>query len=210
MPTKIPNNKNLKDFIELVKSELKKYQGKLLLIPSGKIKSLEDGEFSEAEMIIKCFVDLSSNYWVGVLAHEYCHFLQCTSNSKVWNDFQDSVFSIKKYESIFNKKSSINKSKRKKVAKSIIKLELDCDKKAIKIIKKYSLPVDLKEYIVKANVILYKYLYWAEHGVWPDFKDKQTNKHPNYKLFKSKKLLHEEKYRFLKDIPAEILCYFEK
>jgi hypothetical protein len=88
-------------------------------------------------------------------------------------------------------------------------MELDCDKQAIKLINKYNLPVDKKEYIAKANVILYKYLYWAEYGIWPDFLDKKTGKTASYKNIGSTRLLSQDKYKNIKNIPLKLMNCFE-
>jgi hypothetical protein len=208
MKKEFSKNKNVKNFVNLVKQELKEKKGKLLLIPSGKTKSFEDGQFSEIDMEIKCFVDLSSNYWIGVLAHEYCHFVQCSKNLDIWNDFQEKMASIKNNDDIFRGKSKIRKAKRKTIAASIIKLELDCDKKAVRLIKKYMLPVDLKEYISKANIILYKYVFWGEYGFWPSLKDKKTGNIIEWQIFKLSRFGNIQKYQKIEDIPKKLFYMF--
>lgn len=201
----------IESFIQKIKSHLSEYDGKLILKARVSQCSKFDGEFLESDMIIKCFVDFSSTYWIGVLAHEYSHFLQCINHNKLWLSFQDSVFdNIDDLENIFIKKTNkINKTLRKKISRSIINMELDCDKQAIKLINKYKLPVDKKEYITKANVILYKYLYWGEYGIWPDFIDKKTGKTPSYKNIKASKLMKQDKYKSIKNIPIKIYNIFK-
>ena len=201
----------IENFIQKIKSDLSEHGGKLILKTRLSQSSKFDGEFLESDMTIKCFIDFSSTYWIGVLAHEYSHFLQCINSNKLWLNFQDSVFeSIEDIEDIFHKKNKkINKNLRKKISRSIINMELDCDKQAIKLINKYKLPVDKKEYIAKANVILYKYLYWEEYGVWPDFLDKKTGKTASYKNIGSTRLLSQDKYKNIKNIPLKLMSYFE-
>ena len=201
----------IENFIQKIKSHLSEHNGKLILKPRISQSSKFDGEFLESDMIIKCFIDFSSTYWIGVLAHEYSHFLQCVNHNKLWLSFQDSVFdNIDDLENIFTKKTNkINKTLRKKISRSIINMELDCDKQAIKLINKYKLPVDKKEYIVKANVILYKYLYWGEYGIWPDFLDKKTGKTASYKNTGATRLLPQDKYKNIKNIPLKLINCFE-
>ena len=200
----------IENFIQKIKSHLSEHNGKLILKPRISQSSKFDGEFLESDMIIKCFIDFSSTYWIGVLAHEYSHFLQCVNHNKLWLSFQDSVFdNIDDLENIFTKKTNkINKTLRKKISRSIINMELDCDKQAIKLINKYKLPVDKKEYIAKANVILYKYLYWGEYGIWPDFLDKRTGKTASYKDIGATRLLSQDKYKNIKNIPIKVMSFF--
>lgn len=198
-------------FINKIKSDLAKYNGKLLLKEKVCKNNKFDGEFLESDMVIKCSVDLSSTYWIGVLAHEYCHFLQCINNNKFWLNFQNSVFeNPEDLENIFQKKIYItSKRLRKKISRHIINMELDCDKQAIKLINKYKLPVNKKEYIAKANVILYKYLFWGEYGIWPDFIDKKTGKTASYKNPGISRLLAQDKYKNVTKIPKKIFNIFK-
>jgi hypothetical protein len=86
---------------------------------------------------------------------------------------------------------------------------LDCDKSAIKLINKYKLPVDKKEYSSKANIILYKYLYWGEYGTWPDLVDKKNGKCTDWKSLKVSKLMNQEFYSGIKNIPKNLFCIFK-
>ena len=210
--SQISKKYKIENFIKKIKSDLTSYNGKLILKQKISKNNKFDGEFLESDMIIKCFVDISSTYWIGVLAHEYSHFLQCINNNRLWLKFQDSVFeNVDDLESIFYKKNNVMKKRlRKKISRHIINMELDCDKQAIKLINKYKLPVNKKEYIAKANVILYKYLYWGEFGVLPDFIDKKTGKTPSYKNIKFTRLLSEDKYKDIKNIPKSLLDIFKE
>jgi hypothetical protein len=200
------------DFIQKIKSDLSDYGGKLILKTKASKFNSFDGEFSESEMIIKCFIDHSSTYWIGVLAHEYAHFLQCINENKLWVNFQNAVFeNVNDLETAFHKNGKkISKKLRKKIASCVIKMELDCDKTTIKLINKYKLPVDKKEYCSKANIILYKYLYWGEYGVWPELILNKDDKNENYfKSLRVSKLMSQEKYKSVDDIPIRLLGIFK-
>jgi hypothetical protein len=199
------------NFIDQIKADLANHNGKLILKQRIYKNSKFDGEFLESDMIIKCFVDSSSNYWIGVLAHEYAHFLQCINGNKLWNNFQNSIFeNIEDLEIAFHKDGKkISKKLRKKIASCVIKMELDCDKSAIRLINKYKLPVDKKEYCSKANIILYKYLYWGEYGIWPELALNKDDKNENYfKSLRISKLMSQEKYKSIDNIPMKLLSYF--
>jgi hypothetical protein len=210
---KIIKGSGAEHFIEMVKNELKKHDGKIIFKNTDIAHRDIDGEFSEFDMIIKCYIDPCSNYWIGVLAHEYSHFLQCIKQSDYWINFQKDVLEIDNFDDIFkNKKlkNKITKQKRLKIIDSIIKMELDCDKSAIKLINKYKLPVDKKEYKSKANIVLYKYLYWAEYAHWPDITCKKTNKTTHWSEFKISKLLDEKHYASVDQIPRKLFYIFQQ
>ena len=202
----------IENFIKIVKRDLSKYKGKLILKKPDLNNNRFDGEFSESEMTIQCFVDPSSSYWIGVLAHEYAHFLQCINGNKLWENFQNEAFdNINDLQSAFhNKKKKIRKNLRRKIVKHIVRMELDCDKKAINIINKYKLPVDKNEYRSKANIVLYKYLFWEEYGIWPSLNNPKTSRVHNLRELKVSKLLDEEKYKSANDIPRKIFYIFKE
>jgi hypothetical protein len=89
-------------------------------------------------------------------------------------------------------------------------MELNCDKSAIRLINKYKLPVDKKEYCSKANIILYKYLYWGEYGIWPEFTNKKTTKSLGWEDFQTSRLLDQNKYININNIPLKLLNMFNK
>lgn len=209
---KILKNSGAEEFVRMIKDHLKKYNGKIVFKNPILNRAEIDGEFSEFSMTIMCSIDSSSNYWIGVLAHEYSHFLQCVNESKYWINFQNKVSEIDNLNYIFNNKKNIKISKRerKKIIHHIINVELDCDKRAIKLINKWKLNVNKNEYRTKANIILYKYLYWAEYGIWPRIISKKTNKQTDWYELKLNKLRDESKYKSVDDIPRKLFYLFKE
>jgi len=198
-------------FINSIRSNMRKYNGKIILKDASLSHGEIDGEFCEFDMTIKCFLDTSSNYWMGVLAHEYCHFLQCINASKYWTDFQKSVIKIEDLNNLFKngkRNQNLTKQNRLKLVPYIIKMELDCDKSAICLINKYKLPVNKKEYSSKANIILYKYLYWAEYGIWPSINDKKTGKVTDWKNLQISRLMSDKNYLNVNNIPKRLFDIF--
>jgi hypothetical protein len=202
----------IENFIEKIKSHLNEFNGRLIFRYGSKKTRKFDGEFLESDMIIRCYVDDLSSYWIGVLAHEYAHFLQCINENKLWLNFQNSIFdNIEDLELAFHKDGKkLDKKLRKKIASSVIKMELDCDKSAIKLINKYKLPVNKKEYRSKANIVLYKYLFWAEYGVWPSITNKKNGKIASWNSLNVSKLFSEEKYQNYKNIPSKLISLFNQ
>lgn len=200
----------IEEFIKKIKLDLSKHHGKLILKPVRINNDCFDGEFSESQMTIKCLVDPASTYWIGVLAHEYAHFLQCTENHPSWENFQKDIIDIDDVEQILQNNNKISKRIRKKICPSIVKMELECDKMAINLIDKYKLPVEKKEYCAKANVVLYKYLFWQEYGIWPNLNSyEKHNAETDFKNLCASRLFHEDKYKSIDDIPKKIFYLFK-
>jgi len=148
----------------IIKKDLNAYDGKILLYKgeycggSDRCYGMFDFNFKDNPVLKVATGNKSNEEWFGILIHEYCHFLQWKENSKIWNDFEESNFSI----------DDIIKSpkKYKKEILLLIHLEADCEKRAVSLIKQYNL-FDHKEYIQQANAVLYKYGFLYTDGFWP-------------------------------------------
>lgn len=204
------NHPKVKDFVQLVKKELEKKNGKLILRAKIANGETQDGEFCEKTNTIRCKKNPSSYYWVGVLAHEYCHFIQSCKKTKFWVNFQknikkpDGVSEILSGEELNkNREYKFNKKTRQKIVSAVIDMELECEKMTIKLIKDFELPVDIKEYITLANIIFYKYLYWAEYEIWPSFEYSSIEKWTHNMREEVKKLHGRAKYDKFSQIGRE-------
>lgn len=87
--------------------------------------------------------------------HEYCHFLQWKNRVKIFQESDNSIYKFWKWLEKGSKKINI------KHVRIIQAMEMDCDKKAVSIIAKYDLPVDIPRYIQKSNsyILSYNYVY---------------------------------------------------
>ena len=156
-------NKNVRAFINHVKGHCKEVGIKCdirpvkYLVLSGNIRC--SGYFCEETM--KLVVAGKSKDWLGVLAHEYAHLTQWKDKStNIWQTGSTGVTHLddwlggKKIRSI---KKAIEQSR---------DLELDNEKRTVKLIKKWKLPIDLNDYIKKANAYLQFYNYMRISRRW--------------------------------------------
>lgn len=128
--------------------------------------------------IIKIAKGGPENEWIGILVHEYCHFLQWKDDIKVWKKFSDNCAT---FDDLM-----LNPKKYKNEIIDLIALELDCEKKAVRILKANQL-LDIEDYIKSANAILLKYAYLYHYNKWPNkfFKFQKVKKGCPDKLLKS-------------------------
>ena len=112
--------------------------------------------------------------WVDVLVHESCHLDQFIGKSKLWNSSNDPVHVVEAW--IKGKKVSLNK--RDEAFNNALLLELDCEKRSIKKIKKYKLNIDTEQYAQKANSYLFAYLVALHEKRW------YTSPYENPKIWK--------------------------
>jgi hypothetical protein len=109
---------NKKDFLKMVKSDLATH---------GFICRMTYKKKSRKKRALGCFdkrrkeIVVARNHkkWFEILIHEYCHFIQ----------HKEQICNL--YDTRKNK----------------LKCELDCDKRVLRMIDKYNLPVNKKEYI---------------------------------------------------------------
>lgn len=162
-------NKNIERFLDEVKTNLKKHKFKLVLaIENLKIgKNSVSGYFDEINR--ELVISINDKDWLSVLVHEYCHYLQFMEQDKTYmnlvendvinhlNNIWDWLDGDYEFESTKEKNKSFDK---------VIKMELDCEKRTIKKILEYDLPIDLKNYEETAHIYLYYYLFAKKYKKW--------------------------------------------
>jgi hypothetical protein len=146
-----------KEFLRFVKDQCKKYGIKCKLKNvsylklSGNIKC--SGYFCETEKVLAVAMDRAD--WIEILAHEYCHLTQWVDGVDVWKKGCTGLVKMDNW---------MNGSRVRDIKKYlgyVRDLELDNEKRAVALIKKWGLDVDLDMYIKKANayVQFYNYIY---------------------------------------------------
>jgi len=141
--------------------------------------------------------------WLDILIHESCHLDQFVEKSKVWCPDELGLYVVENWI----KKKKINLKKVTEAFHNTILLELDCEKRTVKKIKKYNLNFNIDLYIQKANSYLYGYGVSFKKKVWPNTpyeKSSIVNKMP-------KKFLKTEEYFNISDDILSLYKYsYEK
>ena len=124
--------------------------------------------------------------WADVLVHESCHLDQFTEKSELWVSDNNSLHVVEAW--IKGKKMSYNK--RDLGFKNALLLELDCEKRSVKKIKKYKLNINIEQYTQKANSYLFAYIVALHEKRW------YASPYENPKIWKRmpKQLLTFEQY----------------
>lgn len=162
---------NINRFISDLRLQAKKYKVKFdiknkeQIVLSDSIKV--DGYFLEKSKhkpgVLTVAGGREINEWLPILVHESCHMDQWNKKTKLieeWDlnkcDSFDDWLEGKEYNIGFIKK----------MVKTIQKIELDCEKRAIAKIKRYKLPIDIEEYIQIANFCLFFYNHTITTRKW--------------------------------------------
>jgi hypothetical protein len=86
--------------------------------------------------------------WLEATVHEYAHFLQWKERMPLW--WKDNCW----HEWLAGKKKLSRKASWSHLMGSL-RLELDCEKRSLELIRKHSLPINEEQYAQAANTIFY-------------------------------------------------------
>ncbi len=110
--------------------------------------------------------------YLEILTHEYCHLTQWRDQCEPWVKCGESIYYIDQWLS--------GKQVRgiKKYLALARDLELDNEIRAVEMIRKFNLPIDVNRYTRKANayVMYYNYLYYSRK--WCNSKRSPYNNQP--------------------------------
>lgn len=150
------------NFVEFIKMDCKEYGVKCDL-RNTKFVRIEkgirgSGYFDENVPTLVCSMNRPDS--LEILVHEYAHFTQWREKIPLWTNSIDSFGKVDEWlkgKRIKNIEYHINQCR---------DLELDNEKRAVNIIKKFKLQIDLDHYHRKANAYIYSYNYIKESRRW--------------------------------------------
>lgn len=114
--------------------------------------------------------------WLEILVHEYNHMIQYVEKRPVWDNLSIDGHLMKQTDLLDLWLSGIielNEAQLNHCIDVTIDVELDCEISSVNTIKEFSLPIDIDQYIKKANsyVLFYhvvkKYRKWSKPGRSP-------------------------------------------
>lgn len=197
----MPTDSYTKAFIKDLKKSCKDHKVNLRLENSPKIRYAKNmyvsGYFQDEPAELAVAIKMNEDKWLSILVHESCHMDQWLENTNIWklqnskygdiNQILDDKLSGKKEYSLKQFKEALNKC---------LRLELDCEKRSVKKIKKYNLDIDIKEYIKKANAYIFFYSIMASTYKWCDtapYKIEEIYKIMPDKFLRVKDYIHDKK-----------------
>lgn len=197
---------NIQKFIRSLKREAKKLKvtlqltdGKFALLPGSNFEC--SGFFQIDPDILATATGNPINNWLPTLVHESCHMDQWSEKSEVWGRYTEGNTSI--IDEWLNGKN-ISQSKVFKALDICRELELDCEQRAVQKIIKYNLPIDIKEYIQKANCYVFFYNYLKISRKWSLSKN---SPYSNPNIYKK---VSGDWYESYEEIPNNLLELFKK
>ena len=149
-------------FLRHVKSECEKYNV-TFLAKKGKSIKLTNGSYVGGyfdSVMKELAYPTQSKYYLQYLTHEFSHMQQWHEKCDLWLESEKYEYDIsnwlagKPIENIFSKIDTLKL------------LELDCEKRTVKNIKKFHLPIDIPTYIQTANSYILFHNYMKETRKW--------------------------------------------
>jgi hypothetical protein len=139
-----------KQFIKAVKAELKEYEIRLVFSRSNFVKTSDMqcfGFFDEEQIRIA----KKNPKWIEVLAHEYSHFIQWLTSSKLYGKSDKAATIIEQW--LHGKKYDTRTVHR--AFDAIRAMERECEMITVEVIREYGLDVDIERYKQEANCYIY-------------------------------------------------------
>ena len=159
----------VKVFIEDLKIYTKENNIKLVLSPEKGVKFSEggilcNGYFDDITSTLACALGKDVSQWLVILLHESCHMDQWVEKVPEWTE-NVGMDNIEKW---LNGDDSVNMNNIDNEIKTSIIVEVDCEKRTVKKIKKYGLDsiINIDEYIQKSNAYVLFYLWMRKNRKW--------------------------------------------
>lgn len=150
------------DFIQYVKNRCKEHGVKCVLPKTQSVRMNDgvrcSGYFDESIPILVSSIGRPD--WIEILAHEYSHLTQWVERIPLWIEAETSLAFVWEW---LEGKDCKNIEHHLNVARD---LELDNEKRAVKVIKAFELDVDIDNYIRKANAYVAFYNWMKITRKW--------------------------------------------
>lgn len=107
-------------------------------------------------------VALDNETWLDTMIHEFAHLQQWVENSIYWEPSSCSVL----VDHWYAHDCELNKEQLDKYFRALIDVEVDAERRALKMIKHYEIPIDTKLYAQKANAYVLCYHEYRRRRRW--------------------------------------------
>lgn len=155
---------NFYQFLELIIPELIDNNITVCLDRRSSIEEGTSGIFDSTER--KYIVGVGSKVRYDIAIHEYCHYLQYKKDRKFWNKHSSGCNKFFTWLEDTTKKV-YEQSTVERYLEHALMLELDCENRAVNMIRSMNLEVDIIQYIQNANAYLFSYALVREKRKWP-------------------------------------------
>jgi hypothetical protein len=100
--------------------------------------------------------------WLSILVHESSHMDQCVEESPWWADLNPHISEVHNW--LGDRKHRIKN--KHEAFRGVVGIELDAERRSLRKIRRYNLPIDQKLYVKKANSYLFSYTQALRSRSW--------------------------------------------
>lgn len=154
-------------FISKAIIDLLNHKCQIELIQSEKVTVMEDGN----KIFLKGYFDteipkfsVAMKSGLSTFVHEYCHVKQWYENDPCFYKNSKEIDLFYKWiedDSLVVDEKTINIG-----MNAVVECELNCERRAVELILKENLPINILEYIQKANAYLLFHKFMKRHRTW--------------------------------------------
>lgn len=160
----------VKLFIDHLKNFAKENNIKLFLSPEKGVilgegsNILCNGYFDGENRLLACAMGKDISYWLLILLHESSHMDQFLENDPAWTN----NIGLVQTDEWLAGKDDVDLNVISEEIRTSIDIELDCERRTVEKIKKWSLDkiIDIEEYIQKGNAYILFYLWMKKNRSW--------------------------------------------
>lgn len=154
---------NVQTFLDTVASDAKKHDINIKLTKGRSVrlypKGKAGGYFDECDIVVAS--NMPYQKWLPVFVHEACHMYQMIEGSRYLTpDLDDNIAKFDRYL------SGTNVRNMEQVMDTIVMMEADCERRSMKKIIEYNLPINLDVYGKKANAYLLSHKALLHYRSW--------------------------------------------
>jgi hypothetical protein len=163
-----------REFVEHVGEVLDKDGVDLVLVNDTSVEITKDmlcsGYFDEENKVIKVAIKRETYQWIGVLAHEFCHYTQWKEQCDAWTNALINGNDVNYYIERWISGEDVHCDRIMHLyCYRCQQLELDNEIRSIDMIRKFNLPVPIRHYTRAAAAYIHFHNVMAEERKW--FKD---------------------------------------
>ena len=159
---KIENN-NAKNFIQTEIAHCKQHKIRINVINDPNLVEC-NGHFTDGEPpCLSAYINENIEDWLPIFVHETCHKDQYLETTDIWNKRIGNEYdALEIFDMWIDHHIELLPHQLRSVLENIVQVELDCERRSVIKIQKYDLPIDISEYIQKANSYIW-YHHAASH-----------------------------------------------
>tara|TARA_R110000824_G_scaffold12226_7_gene53656 strand:- start:63526 stop:64137 length:612 start_codon:yes stop_codon:yes gene_type:complete len=161
--------KKAQKLIDFIKADVKANGGKLVLHKTKSVKwgsESSNGFFDESDVSLHVATNYDIKDWLGILVHEYCHFQQYLENCYQWRICYDPIDVFELFEDVLKPNVKYDPDLVHRSFNAIRNLELDCERRTVKMLKEFNSPINVTKYCQGASAYVFFYNYVSKHKKW--------------------------------------------